>query len=88
MFDLCFEFAIVSAFPLVSGILPTARGTMLALSTAAVGLGRVIGSLVGPALWQQFGFAANGLLAAGLTLLGVAICFLFVREGEEAGAHL
>jgi predicted MFS family arabinose efflux permease len=88
LFDLCFEFAIVSVFPLVSGILPTARGTMLALSTAAIGLGRVIGSLVGPALWQQFGFAANGLLAGGLTLLGVVICYLFVREGEEAGAPI
>jgi predicted MFS family arabinose efflux permease len=61
---------------------------MLALGTAAIGLGRVIGSLIGPALWQQFGFAANGLLAGGLTLLGVAICFLFVREGEEADTHL
>lgn len=88
LFNLCFEFAIVSAFPLISGIAPTARGTMLALGTAAIGLGRVIGSLIGPALWQQFGFAANGLLAGGLTLLGVAICFLFVREGEEAGTHL
>jgi predicted MFS family arabinose efflux permease len=88
LFDLCFEFAIVSAFPLISGIAPTARGTMLALGTAAIGLGRVIGSLVGPMLWQSRGFAANGLLAGGLTLLGVAICFLFVREGEEAGTHL
>ena len=88
LFDLCFEFAIVSAFPLISGIAPAARGTMLALGTAAIGLGRVIGSLVGPALWQQYGFAANGLLAGGLTLLGVVICYLFVREGEEPGAHL
>jgi DHA1 family inner membrane transport protein len=88
LFDLCFEFAIVSAFPLISGIVPTARGTLLALGTAAIGLGRVIGSLVGPILWQSRGFAANGLLAGGLTLLGVAICFLFVREGEEAGTHL
>jgi predicted MFS family arabinose efflux permease len=88
LFDLCFEFAIVSAFPLISGIAPAARGTMLALGTAAIGLGRVIGSLVGPALWQQFGFVANGLLAGGLTLLGVVICYLFVREGEEAGTYL
>jgi predicted MFS family arabinose efflux permease len=88
LFDLCFEFAIVSVFPLISGITPAARGTMLALATAAIGLGRVIGSLIGPALWQQFGFAANGLLAGGLTLLGVAICFRFVREGEEARTNL
>jgi predicted MFS family arabinose efflux permease len=88
LFDLCFEFAIVSVFPLISGIAPAARGTMLALGTAAIGLGRVIGSLVGPALWQQFGFVANGLLAGGLTLLGVVICYVFVREGEESDTHL
>ncbi|HET9223114.1 MAG TPA: MFS transporter [Roseiflexaceae bacterium] len=88
LFDLCFEFAIVSVFPLISGIAPAARGTMLALGTAAIGLGRVIGSLVGPVLWQQFGFVANGLLAGGLTLLGVVICYVFVREGEESDTHL
>jgi DHA1 family inner membrane transport protein len=82
LLDLWFEFAIVSAFPLISGILPMARGTMLSMSVAAIGLGRVFGSLVGPQLWERFGFIANGLLAAGMTLLGVVICLLFVREGE------
>lgn len=83
LFDLCFEFAIVASFPLISGVLPMARGTMLALGVTSIGLGRVVGSLLGPPLWERFGFAANGLLAAGLTLLGVAIGILMVREGEE-----
>jgi predicted MFS family arabinose efflux permease len=82
LLDLWFEFAIVSAFPLISGIAPAARGTLLALSVAAIGLGRVVGSRVGPLLWEDFGFIANGLLAGALTLLGVLICLLFVREGE------
>jgi predicted MFS family arabinose efflux permease len=82
LFDLWFEFAIVSIFPLVSGIVPAARGTMLSLSVAAIGLGRVVGSLAGPLLWERFGFVANGLLAAGMTALGVIVCLLFVREGE------
>ncbi|MFL5804857.1 MAG: MFS transporter [Roseiflexaceae bacterium] len=82
LFDLWFEFAIVSVFPLVSGILPEARGTILSLSVAAMGLGRVIASLVGPLLWAHFGFVANGLLAASMTALGVIVCLLFVREGE------
>jgi predicted MFS family arabinose efflux permease len=80
--DLSFEFAIVSAFPLISGIVPAARGTMLALSVAAIGLGRVVGSQVGPLLWEAFGFSANGLVAGLLTLLGMLACLLFVREGE------
>jgi predicted MFS family arabinose efflux permease len=82
LFDLWFEFAIVSVFPLISGILPEARGTMLSLSVAAIGLGRVVGSLVGPLIWTAFGFIANGLLAASMTTLGVIVCLLFVREGE------
>jgi predicted MFS family arabinose efflux permease len=82
MLDLWFEFAIVSTFPLISGIVPAARGTMLALSVAAIGLGRVVGSRVGPLLWENFGFFANGLLAGAITLLGVLICLLFVHEGE------
>jgi predicted MFS family arabinose efflux permease len=82
MLDLWFEFAIVSVFPLVSGILPQARGMMLSLGVAAIGLGRVVGSRVGPLLWEHFGFIANGLLAAGMTTLGVVVCLLFVREGE------
>jgi predicted MFS family arabinose efflux permease len=82
MLDLWFEFAIVSAFPLISGIAPAARGTLLSLSVAATGMGRVVGSQIGPLLWERFGFKANGLLAAAATLLGVLICLLFVREGE------
>lgn len=82
LFSLCFEFALVSAFPLLSGLDPTARGAVLAFSVTAIGIGRVIGSLVGTPLWQTYGFLANGLLGCGLTLLGVLICLLFVREGE------
>jgi predicted MFS family arabinose efflux permease len=55
---------------------------MLSLSVAAIGLGRVVGSLVGPLIWTEFGFIANGLLAATMTALGVIVCLLFVREGE------
>ena len=83
LLDLWFEFAIVSAFPLISGIMPLARGTMLALGVAAGGLGRVIGSQVGPILWERFGFVANGLLAGVVTLVGVIVCLFCVREGES-----
>jgi predicted MFS family arabinose efflux permease len=87
LLDLWFEFAIVSAFPLISGILPAARGTLLALNVAVIGLGRVVGSRIGPLLWERFGFVANGLLAAAMTLLGVVVCLLFVREGEGSNIY-
>lgn len=81
-FGLAMEFGIVSAFPLISGLMPTARGTVLSLSVASIGAARVIGSLTGPMLWQAFGFYANGWLASSLALLSAVICLFFVREGE------
>ncbi|HEU4326960.1 MAG TPA: MFS transporter [Roseiflexaceae bacterium] len=86
LFDLAYEFSIVATFPLASGVAPAVRGTVLALLGAAVGSGRGIGSLLSEPLRSGFGFGANGLIAAVLTLLGVLLCFAFVRETEnEAG---
>jgi len=83
LFDLCFEFAIVSVFPLVSGLAVRGRGTVMAASVAAVGVGRVIGSLLGPQLFAGAGFWANGLLAALLAGLGVAAGAALIREGRH-----
>ncbi|GAB4202679.1 MAG: MFS transporter [Roseiflexaceae bacterium] len=86
LFDLTYEFSIVATFPLASGVAPAVRGTVLALVGAAAGSGRTIGSLISEPLRSGFGFGANGLLAATLTLLGVVLCFAFVRETEEETA--
>lgn len=83
LFDLCFEFGIVSVFPLVSGLGAGARGTVLALAVAASGLGRIVGSLVGPRLFEDAGFLANGLLTGSLALVGVALGWALVREGRQ-----
>jgi predicted MFS family arabinose efflux permease len=82
LFDLCFEFAIVSSFPLISGLTEEGRGTVLALGVASSGLGRVVGSLAGPQVFAAVGFWGNGLLAGCAALAGVALCLRFVREGE------
>lgn len=82
LFDLCFEFAIVSTFSLVSGLTEEGRGTVLALSVAASGLGRVIGSLAGPRVFAAVGFWGNGLLAGGAALAGALLCLWLVREGR------
>jgi len=83
LFGLCFEFAIVSVFPLVSGLGAGARGTVLALAVAASGLGRIVGSLAGPRLFAGAGFWANGLLAGAIALAGVALGWALVREGRD-----
>ncbi|NTW00008.1 MAG: MFS transporter [Oscillochloris sp.] len=83
LFDLCFEFAIVSIFPLISGLTEHGRGTLLAMSVAASGLGRVVGSLVGPPLFIGMGFVGNGLLAGAATLSGALLCLWLVKEGTS-----
>jgi predicted MFS family arabinose efflux permease len=82
LFDLCFEFAVVSFFPLISGLAARARGTVMALCLMAMGSGRVAGSLIGPRLFEAAGFMGNGLLAGAAALVGVALGLALVREGQ------
>lgn len=78
---LTFEYAIVASFSLISAVAPAARATMLALSTASVGAGRVVASLIAPSLWLTFGIGwTTGVTAA---ILGVSLlCLLAVRPRE------
>ena len=82
LFDLCFEFSIVSVFPLASGVAPAVRGTVMALAVLTNGLGRAVGSQVAEPLWSAYGIWANGLVGAGMTLIGVIVCWRLVRENE------
>ena len=83
LFGICFEFAIVSSFPLGSGLVPSARGFILALGAAAIGGGRAIGSLIAEPLWRSYGISANGLVGAAMTLIGVALCLWFIQNTSE-----
>ncbi len=59
------EYSIVTSFPLMSETVPYARGTMMALMTAAVGIGRIFSSLGSEWVYLQGGL---------LTVAGVASC--------------
>ncbi|MEM8534163.1 MAG: MFS transporter [Chloroflexota bacterium] len=87
LFGICFEFAIVSSFPLGSGLVPSARGFILALGAAAIGGGRAIGSLIAEPLWRSYGISANGLVGAAMTLIGVALCLWFIQNTSEEQQH-
>lgn len=82
LFDLCFEFAIVSTFPLASGVAPAVRGTLLALGVLMVGLGRAVGSQIAEPLWSSQGIGVLGLASAALIAVGVLLCWRLVRENE------
>ena len=66
---LTFEFTVVTGISLFTEVLPGARATMMSSNVAAMSVGRMIGALIGGAIWL-----AGGLLA--ISLVSAAICGL------------
>ncbi len=80
LFICTFEFAIVSLVPLVSEIVPSARGSVLALNVAAMSVGRIIATLTAPRLWAAGGLPANALASAAMLAVGIVVLWRVVRE--------
>jgi DHA1 family inner membrane transport protein len=81
LFFLTFEFTIVSLIPLMTGVLPRARGTVMALTIASANLGRGLGSLAAAPMYLG-GFWINALFAAVVNLLAI-VCLRYVIVEEE-----
>lgn len=82
LFYLTFEFTIVSIIPMMTGVLPEARATIMALNIASVSLGRGLGSLAAAPLYS-LGFGFNALTGAGLNLLAaLALSWVTVKENQ------
>ena len=80
LFYLTFEFTIVSLIPLMTGVLPAARGTVMALSIASANLGRGLGSWIAAPLFEG-GFWVNALGAGIVNLLAILLLrYLIVTE--------
>lgn len=72
LFFLSFEFTVVSGIPLMTEILPPARATLMAAHMAFISLGRALGDVIAPLLFNQNiipGIAANSLAAVFFNLL-------------------
>ncbi|HEX3054412.1 MAG TPA: MFS transporter [Aggregatilineaceae bacterium] len=78
LFFITYEFALVSALPLMTELVPRARATLMAGNAAFISIGRMIGALIGPFLFD-WGLWANGLAAAAFSLVALA-ALLFVRQ--------
>ncbi|GAB4472319.1 MAG: MFS transporter [Anaerolineae bacterium] len=73
-----FEYALVSSIPLITELVPGARGTLLAANIAGLSAGRVAGTLIGPALFAS-GLLTNSLTAVVLDGLALAVLLIFVK---------
>jgi MFS transporter, DHA1 family, inner membrane transport protein len=76
---IAFEFTIVASIPLMTELLPEARGRVLSASVAFHAGGRMLGALAGGFLFR-FNFMWIGVISMGLNLLALIILLLFVRE--------
>ena len=77
LFYLSFEFAIVSSIPLMTNLVPGARATLMAANVTAFSAGRMLGALIGPALFS-IGLLVNCSVAALGDALAVAALLWFI----------
>jgi predicted MFS family arabinose efflux permease len=84
LFYLTFEFALVSAIPLMTEILPPARATLMALNVAGHSTGRALGSLLAPLVYTYGIFASAGT-ALLFNLLGLFALYMLVQGIRDRG---
>jgi predicted MFS family arabinose efflux permease len=70
LFYFGYEFIIVSEITLMTGVLSSARATLMGANLAFISLGRMAGALIAPLLYRN-GFQANALAALALDALAV-----------------
>ena len=71
LFYFLIEYAGVASFPLISEALPAARGTMMALMAAAVGIGRISSALSSEFLYLNGGLPLISIVAVIASILGI-----------------
>jgi len=84
-FYLSFEFAIVSAFGLVSEVLPGARATMMGANVAALSLGRMAGAFLVPYLYE-LGFGWNLTIAVLVNIVSISAMVQTRRKSIQLAA--
>lgn len=77
-----FEVTLVGGVPLLTELVPTARSVVMSVVLAAAALGRGVGSLVGPIVFQRAGLTGSGLTAAVVMLLAMLVLARWVREAD------
>ncbi len=78
-----FEITIVSTIPLASELAPGARSRYLALLMVALGIGRSIGDLAGPALFTWQGIPANALVSSAGAIAALGVILSISRSRDQ-----
>jgi predicted MFS family arabinose efflux permease len=76
---IAFEFTIVASIPMMTELVPEARGRVMSANVAFHSGGRMLGALLGGLLFP-LGFLWNGLAATICNLLAAVLILRFVRE--------
>ena len=79
---LTFEITLVGGMPLMTELVPRARGVVMTMVLAAMSMGRLVGATIGPVIWLRGGFVWSGLASGLMMGTAVLILFLWIREGE------
>ncbi len=80
-----YEFTIVTSLSLCTEMLPGLRATMMSGFYATAGIGRVIGALMGGAVWHTGGLPATGCISGGLTFLGLVCLIQGLKGWDQKG---
>ena len=77
----CFEFAIVSFFPLMSEVAPKVRGTAISMNVAGMGFARLIGPIIAIFLFERsLDLTLNAILTAVTCLIVGFVAWRFLPD--------
>ncbi|MEI6289461.1 MAG: hypothetical protein WCP19_03430, partial [Chloroflexota bacterium] len=74
-FYITFEFVMVSHVPMMTEVLPEARGTVMSFNLTGFSIGRGIGALLATFVYHAFGFTAVTGLAFLFNIFGILALF-------------
>ena len=76
---MAFEFTLVTTLPLMTELVPEARGRVMTANVAMLAAGRMLGALLGGWL-LPLGFFWTGVASAATSLIALVVIIAFVRE--------
>lgn len=79
---LFFEMTVVGGIPIMTELIPWARGIVLSVILAIGGLGRAFGALVGPILWSRGNLQLLGLVSTVMMIVATAILAIWIHEAK------